>query len=42
MVHEDWPLHKYVTQPPHTSLTSRKPLWDDTFHVDMRDDWNLA
>jgi len=42
----EWPLQQcsttllpVITNPPHTCLPSRKPLWQDLVRVDIRSQW---
>ena len=45
-IHEDWPLHKYVSSSSYNCLPSRRPLWTDTRPIDVTsqwlDDWKSA
>jgi len=39
IAHDNWPIHSDITNPPHACLPSRKPLWQDLIHVDIRSQW---
>jgi len=46
IVHDNWPIHSDITNPPHAFLPARKPLWQDLVRVDIRsqlkENWKLA
>jgi len=39
IAHDNWPIHSDITNSPHACLPSRKPLWQDLIHVDIRSQW---
>jgi len=39
IVHDKWPVYFDITNLPHNYHPSRKPLWQDTITLDIRNQW---